>query len=112
MTVNTDYLSTPSGDTTVLSDLSLSGTFYGGTQSAGAFTATSIVGTTIASSDFSTTGVGGALISSVGTTVSANSVTLDNLELGIYETTVSKAVLVWRSGNTTYAWATSSASVG
>jgi len=113
MTVNTAYLGTPSAATTVLSDLSVSGALYSNTvASTGAITGTTITGSsTVAGSGLSIIGLV-LNVKSLATTASATSATLGNNTLGLYESTNSAMVLVYRSGNTTYAWASSSGSVG
>lgn len=123
MTVNTDYLGTPSGDTTVLSDLSMSGTFYSGAMTslgaintASAISAGAITGTTGTFSALSLTATStGQLLLSVTTTsaVSSGGVTnLANNALALMESTLTNVTLVYRSGNTKYHWVSSAGSTG
>lgn len=127
MTWNNPYLSTPgaganwanSAATTVLSDLSISGTLQtGAVESASAASFGAVTGSVVSSlatvlgSEFSSTdATSGVFGASAGTTTSVDSTLLGDREFGFFRSTHSTVDLIYRSGNTLYHWASSQGSV-
>lgn len=88
-------------------------TFGGALNSASAISGGAITGTTVAAtSAFSRSGNDGGIVTSLATDSSADSSSVGDGVVGLFESTLTNVTLIYRSGNTTYHWVSSNGSVG
>ena len=110
--LNTPFLPETASEATVnlRSDLSTVGDLYA--QGAAVLSGAASGTTVAATSGFSRTGNDGGVVTSLATDSSADSSTVADGMLGLFESTLTNVTLIYRSGNTTYHWVSSNGSVG